>query len=174
MLAQCLRFTEPCISLENTIYRGCWFTSETMADNQPVKKEDQAQQTRSGAESDRAVGSLMAVDGLADEAQPQPEGQGPADGMYGQDGQDGESIPTSTNSSVGLSVSRLGIPSDQTMADKSKVDTDDSDTESALGDMSIASSSVSATSSVFKFVEKYGRTFHSYKEGSELPTVPRK
>jgi SAM-dependent methyltransferase len=68
--------------------------------------------------------------------------------MYGQDGQDGESIPTSTNSSVGLSV-----------------DTDDSDTESALGDMSIASSSVSATSSVFKFVEKYGRTFHSYKEG---------
>lgn len=29
------------------------------------------------------------------------------------------------------------------------------------------SSSVSATSSVFEFVEEHGRTFHSYKAGSE-------
>lgn len=43
------------------------------------------------------------------------------------------------------------------------VDTD-SDADSALGS-TLANSSMSATSSVYQFVEEFGRTFHRYKEG---------
>lgn len=43
------------------------------------------------------------------------------------------------------------------------VDTD-SDTDSALGSI-LPNSSMSATSSVYQFVEEFGRTFHRYKEG---------
>ncbi|KAI1850364.1 hypothetical protein JX266_004222 [Neoarthrinium moseri] len=43
------------------------------------------------------------------------------------------------------------------------VDTDN-DADSALGSM-MPNSSMSATSSVYEFVEEFGRTFHKYKEG---------
>ncbi|KAB5559591.1 hypothetical protein GE09DRAFT_1220269 [Coniochaeta sp. 2T2.1] len=42
---------------------------------------------------------------------------------------------------------------------------DSSDGDSSVGDIDRPSSSVSATSSVFDFVEEHGRTFHSYKAG---------
>ncbi|KAL1892376.1 hypothetical protein Sste5346_007114 [Sporothrix stenoceras] len=47
------------------------------------------------------------------------------------------------------------------------VDTDDrdNDNDSSLGDMDTQSSTRSATSSVYHFVEEFGRTFHKYKEG---------
>lgn len=47
------------------------------------------------------------------------------------------------------------------------VDTDDSssDTDSALGSFRAQSSSMSATSSIFDFVEEHGRTWHRYHEG---------
>jgi hypothetical protein len=38
---------------------------------------------------------------------------------------------------------------------------------------SFRSSSVSATSSVYEFVEEYGRTFHSYKAGSKCTLTVR-
>ncbi|KAK1767358.1 S-adenosyl-L-methionine-dependent methyltransferase [Phialemonium atrogriseum] len=41
----------------------------------------------------------------------------------------------------------------------------DNDTDSAIGGVELPSSSVSASSSVYEFVEEYGRTFHKYKEG---------
>ncbi|KAK3367711.1 S-adenosyl-L-methionine-dependent methyltransferase [Podospora didyma] len=44
-------------------------------------------------------------------------------------------------------------------------DADTSDADSALGDIGHPSSSVSVTSSIYKFVEEYGRTYHAYKEG---------
>ncbi|KAJ9141697.1 Methyltransferase domain-containing protein [Pleurostoma richardsiae] len=44
-------------------------------------------------------------------------------------------------------------------------DAEFSDVDSSLGDMDRASSSMSVDSSVYKFVEKFGRTFHKYKEG---------
>lgn len=48
------------------------------------------------------------------------------------------------------------------------IDTD-SDADSALGiDVDRASSSASVASSVYRFVEEFGRTYHRYKEGSEL------
>ncbi|WYZ38246.1 hypothetical protein EsH8_III_000160 [Colletotrichum jinshuiense] len=46
------------------------------------------------------------------------------------------------------------------------IDTDLSDADSALGiDVDAASSSASVASSVYRFVEEFGRTYHSYKEG---------
>lgn len=45
------------------------------------------------------------------------------------------------------------------------IDTDSSDADSALGSLRGASSSMSATSSIFDFVEEHGRTWHRYKEG---------
>jgi len=46
------------------------------------------------------------------------------------------------------------------------VDSDDSDANSSLGDdMQRPSSSVSVSSSVYDFVEEFGRTYHRYKEG---------
>ncbi|KAJ4387584.1 hypothetical protein N0V93_008179 [Gnomoniopsis smithogilvyi] len=47
------------------------------------------------------------------------------------------------------------------------VDTDDSrsDADSALGSFRTQSSSMSATSSIFDFVEEHGRTWHRYHEG---------
>lgn len=126
------------------------------------------QTTQSVPQLNHAVVSPIQTDGLDDKAQLQQRSVDRADAQHEQDD---STIRTSTNSSTGLSVRRLLLSHAQTIADSNKVDTDDSDAESALGDMSLASSSVSATSSVFKFVEKYGRTFHSYKEGSELPNV---
>ncbi|KAH8902050.1 S-adenosyl-L-methionine-dependent methyltransferase [Coniochaeta sp. PMI_546] len=62
----------------------------------------------------------------------------------------------SNNSTHGASSSSVGL----------SIDSDDSDVTSSLGDdVNVASSSVSATSSVFDFVEKHGRTFHRYKDG---------
>ncbi|KAK7967907.1 uncharacterized protein PG986_002184 [Apiospora aurea] len=52
----------------------------------------------------------------------------------------------------------------------SKVDTDldgdNSDADSALGDVSRPSSTASVASSIFEFVEENGRTYHRYKEGN--------
>lgn len=45
------------------------------------------------------------------------------------------------------------------------IDTDDSDADSALGSVRAQSSSVSASSSIFDFVEEHGRTWHRYHEG---------
>lgn len=45
------------------------------------------------------------------------------------------------------------------------IDTDSSDADSALGSFRAQSSSMSATSSIFDFVEEHGRTWHRYKEG---------
>ncbi|KAI0121010.1 methyltransferase domain-containing protein [Xylariales sp. AK1849] len=46
----------------------------------------------------------------------------------------------------------------------SQVDTDDDDADSALGS-AMPNSSMSATTSIYNFVEEFGRTFHKYKEG---------
>ncbi|KAB5518907.1 S-adenosyl-L-methionine-dependent methyltransferase [Coniochaeta sp. 2T2.1] len=70
-------------------------------------------------------------------------------------GHDGNEEFDSNNSIHGVSSSSVGL----------SIDSDDSDATSSLGDVNVASSSLSATSSVFEFVEKYGRTFHRYKEG---------
>lgn len=49
------------------------------------------------------------------------------------------------------------------------IDTDISDADSAMGiDAGRASSSASVASSVYRFVEEFGRTYHAYKEGSKL------
>ncbi|KAL0943293.1 methyltransferase domain-containing protein [Colletotrichum truncatum] len=49
------------------------------------------------------------------------------------------------------------------------VDSDNSDADSALGfDVDSASSSASVASSIYKFVEEFGRTYHKYKEGKYL------
>ncbi|OHF01843.1 methyltransferase domain-containing protein [Colletotrichum orchidophilum] len=46
------------------------------------------------------------------------------------------------------------------------IDTDISDADSAMGiDVGRASSSASVASSVYRFVEEFGRTYHAYKEG---------
>ncbi|KAJ0117353.1 methyltransferase domain-containing protein [Diaporthe amygdali] len=45
------------------------------------------------------------------------------------------------------------------------IDTDDSDADSALGSVRAQSSSMSASSSIFDFVEEHGRTWHRYHEG---------
>lgn len=45
------------------------------------------------------------------------------------------------------------------------IDTDSSDADSALGSVRAQSSSVSASSSIFDFVEEHGRTWHRYHEG---------
>lgn len=45
------------------------------------------------------------------------------------------------------------------------IDTDSSDADSAMGSFRAQSSSMSATSSIFDFVEEHGRTWHRYKEG---------
>lgn len=46
------------------------------------------------------------------------------------------------------------------------IDTDDSsDADSALGSVRAQSSSISASSSIFDFVEEHGRTWHRYHEG---------
>ncbi|KAL2882152.1 hypothetical protein SGCOL_002417 [Colletotrichum sp. CLE4] len=48
------------------------------------------------------------------------------------------------------------------------IDTDISDADSAMGiDVGRASSSASVTSSVYRFVEEFGRTYHAYKEGKQ-------
>ncbi|KAK8112261.1 uncharacterized protein PG998_008718 [Apiospora kogelbergensis] len=44
-------------------------------------------------------------------------------------------------------------------------DLDESDADSALGDVSRPSSTASVASSIFEFVEENGRTYHRYKEG---------
>ncbi|CAK7217365.1 hypothetical protein SCUCBS95973_003124 [Sporothrix curviconia] len=48
------------------------------------------------------------------------------------------------------------------------IDTNDDDTFSNIGDIDTIRSSISATSSVYEFVEQYGRTYHKYKEGKYL------
>ncbi|KUI61570.1 Demethylmenaquinone methyltransferase [Cytospora mali] len=45
------------------------------------------------------------------------------------------------------------------------IDTDSSDADSALGSVRAQSSSMSASSSIFDFVEEHGRTWHRYHEG---------
>lgn len=45
------------------------------------------------------------------------------------------------------------------------IDTDSSDADSALGSFRAQSSSMSASSSIFDFVEEHGRTWHRYHEG---------
>lgn len=45
------------------------------------------------------------------------------------------------------------------------IDTDDSDADSALGSVRAQSSSMSASSSIFDFIEEHGRTWHRYHEG---------
>ncbi|KAF6810385.1 methyltransferase domain-containing protein [Colletotrichum sojae] len=51
------------------------------------------------------------------------------------------------------------------------IDTD-SDTDSALGiEGDRASSSASVASSMYRFVEEFGRTYHRYKEGSQSPPL---
>ncbi|KAK8113497.1 hypothetical protein PG984_014023 [Apiospora sp. TS-2023a] len=46
------------------------------------------------------------------------------------------------------------------------LDVDNSDADSALGDVSRPSSTASVASSIFEFVEENGRTYHRYKEGN--------
>ncbi|CAK7236087.1 hypothetical protein SBRCBS47491_009516 [Sporothrix bragantina] len=48
------------------------------------------------------------------------------------------------------------------------IDTNDDDSFSNLGDIDTLRSSISATSSVYEFVEEFGRTYHKYKEGKYL------
>ncbi|CAK7218561.1 hypothetical protein SEUCBS140593_003588 [Sporothrix eucalyptigena] len=48
------------------------------------------------------------------------------------------------------------------------IDTNDEDAFSDLGDAGTIRSSISATSSVYEFVEEFGRTYHKYKEGKYL------
>ncbi|ERT01406.1 hypothetical protein HMPREF1624_02652 [Sporothrix schenckii ATCC 58251] len=74
---------------------------------------------------------------------------------YPQDTAEGGSAESETRSlssfSVGLSI-----------------DTNDDDAISNLGEMDTSRSSISASSSVYEFVEEYGRTYHKYKEGKYL------
>jgi hypothetical protein len=44
----------------------------------------------------------------------------------------------------------------------------DSDHDSAIGGMSVVTTTMSLNSSVYNFVEENGRTYHRYKEGSML------
>ncbi|ETS84182.1 hypothetical protein PFICI_02207 [Pestalotiopsis fici W106-1] len=73
-------------------------------------------------------------------------------GMYHEDGhssyETSDTHGDSSSFSIGLSV-----------------DYDDDDTDSALGS-ALGGSSMSATSSIYEFVEEFGRTFHRYKEGT--------
>ncbi|KAH8898290.1 S-adenosyl-L-methionine-dependent methyltransferase [Thozetella sp. PMI_491] len=78
-----------------------------------------------------------------DDTPPQPTRDEPSHAS-----DDLDSLPAISEFSVGLSV-----------------DSEESDANSAFGDFDRASSSVSATSSVFHFVQEFGRTYHSYKEG---------
>lgn len=83
-----------------------------------------------------------------------PSGSGPGSSSGGGGGSsthpdsDNASLNAPSSFSVGLSI-----------------DTDDSDADSALGSVRAQSSSVSASSSIFDFVEEHGRTWHRYHEG---------
>ncbi|KAK6840740.1 S-adenosyl-L-methionine-dependent methyltransferase [Apiospora arundinis] len=63
---------------------------------------------------------------------------------------DGDGAPSFVAASFGFSVD---------------TDLDESDADSALGDVSRPSSTASVASSIFEFVEENGRTYHRYKEG---------
>lgn len=75
--------------------------------------------------------------------------------------------------SAAASSTHLGSDAGSTSAPSSfsvglSIDTDSSDADSALGSVGVQSSSVSATSSIFDFVEEHGRTWHRYHEGKYL------
>ncbi|KAI1080336.1 methyltransferase domain-containing protein [Whalleya microplaca] len=70
-----------------------------------------------------------------------------------------------TASSVTDSDAESSAPSLGTFSVGLSVDTDDSDADSAFFNNDLLSSTVSATSSVYNFVEENGRTYHRYKEG---------
>lgn len=65
----------------------------------------------------------------------------------------------------GADDSSVGAPS--TFSTGLHID-ESSDGDSSVGDLDRPSSSVSATSSVFDFVEEHGRTFHRYKAGKYM------
>lgn len=81
-----------------------------------------------------------------------PSGPAPADRDPSSAPTDCDSVSTHAPSSFSLGLS---------------VDTDDSrsDSDSAVGSFRAQSSSMSATSSIFDFVEEHGRTWHRYHEG---------
>ncbi|TDZ65285.1 putative methyltransferase tdiE [Colletotrichum trifolii] len=96
--------------------------------------------------------------------------------MLFHDAEDGNDIATASTLDEGtnhLTLSEVD-ESDTTTATSASstalsIDTDLSDADSALGiDVDRASSSASVASSVYRFVEEFGRTYHRYKEGSRL------
>jgi SAM-dependent methyltransferase len=93
-----------------------------------------------GADTERQAGA---------EGKPAGEPTGQSDIAPEFDHPDSHSLHAMSGFSVGLSV-----------------DSDISDVDSSLGDVDIAPSSVSVSSSVYRFVEQFGRTYHRYKEGA--------
>ena len=83
-------------------------------------------------------------------------GSGPGSSSGGGGGGGSSTHPDSDNASLNAPSSfSVGL----------SIDTDDSDADSALGSVRAQSSSVSASSSIFDFVEEHGRTWHRYHEG---------
>ncbi|KAK3934625.1 S-adenosyl-L-methionine-dependent methyltransferase [Diplogelasinospora grovesii] len=113
--------------------------------------QNEAQQQRDSAQLSHAAEEEDAA-GNAHGAEPRPEtepehGRYDADEYYYERPDTASSVGVPSSFSIGLSIDN------------------DSDADSALGDVERPSSSVSATSSIYHFVEEHGRTYHRYKEG---------
>ena len=70
--------------------------------------------------------------------------------------------------SAGPSTGDLDLDNELGAMDASDADSTVSDSDSAIGGMRDQDSTISTSSTVYKFVEKDGRTYHSFKQGKYL------
>ncbi|KAJ9157233.1 Methyltransferase domain-containing protein [Pleurostoma richardsiae] len=99
----------------------------------------------------------------------------PEPGIAGSDLQDPANPPAEPSRETGLTHHESRAPPDNesagsldAMAGHSvdlSVDSDRTDVDSSLGDLDTSSTTRSASSSIYEFVEQFGRTYHKYKEG---------